>query len=62
LLTAIAKPRGWIDAIRLSRCASFAEIAGQEVVGERHIRLLTPSLSYRLASLPQSLMVPRRQI
>jgi site-specific DNA recombinase len=42
LLTAIAKPRGWIDAIRLSRCASFAEIAGQEVVGERHIRLLAP--------------------
>jgi site-specific DNA recombinase len=42
LLTAIAKARGRIDDIRLGRLASFAEIAEQEVVGERHIRLLAP--------------------
>jgi site-specific DNA recombinase len=42
LLTAIAKARGWIDDIRLGRIASFAEIAEQEAVGERHIRLLAP--------------------
>jgi site-specific DNA recombinase len=42
LLTAIAKARNWIDDIRLGRFASFAEIAGQEAVGERHIRLLAP--------------------
>ncbi|MFZ0496373.1 MAG: recombinase family protein [Methylocella sp.] len=40
LLTAIAKARGWIDAIRLGRIASFAEIAEREAQGERHIRLL----------------------
>ena len=42
LLTAIAKARGWIDDIRLSRTASFAEIARCESLGERHIRLLAP--------------------
>jgi len=42
LLTAIAKARKWIDDIRLGHCASFAEIAEREAVGERHIRLLTP--------------------
>jgi hypothetical protein len=42
LLTAIAKARGWIDAIRLGRFASFAEIANQEAHCERHIRLLAP--------------------
>jgi site-specific DNA recombinase len=33
---------GWIDAIRLGRIASFAEIAEREAQGERHIRLLAP--------------------
>jgi site-specific DNA recombinase len=42
LLTAIAKARGWIDAIRLGRFASFAEIAEREALCERHIRLLAP--------------------
>jgi site-specific DNA recombinase len=42
LLAAIATARNWIDGIRLGRFASFAEIAGQEAVGERHIRLLAP--------------------
>jgi site-specific DNA recombinase len=42
LLTAIAKARGWIDDIRLGRLASFAEIAKQEALCERHIRLLAP--------------------
>jgi site-specific DNA recombinase len=42
LLMAIAKARGWIDAIRLGRFASFAEIANQEALCERHIRLLAP--------------------
>jgi hypothetical protein len=42
LLTAITKARGWIDDIRLGHCASFAEIAKREAVGERHIRLLAP--------------------
>jgi site-specific DNA recombinase len=42
LLTAIAKARKWIDDIRLGHCASFAEIAKREAVGERHIRLLAP--------------------
>jgi site-specific DNA recombinase len=42
LLTAIAKARGWIDAIRLGRLASFAEIAKREALCERHIRLLAP--------------------
>jgi site-specific DNA recombinase len=40
LIAAIAKARGWIDDIRLSRRASFAEIAEHEGQGERHIRLL----------------------
>jgi len=39
LLTAIAKARGWIDAIRLGRIASFAEVAKREDQGERYIRL-----------------------
>jgi site-specific DNA recombinase len=39
---AIAKARKWIDDIRLGHCASFAEIAEREAVGERHIRLLAP--------------------
>ncbi|MGH9205216.1 MAG: recombinase family protein, partial [Acidimicrobiales bacterium] len=42
LLTAIAKARGWIDAIRIGRIASFAGIAESEAQGERHIRLLAP--------------------
>jgi site-specific DNA recombinase len=42
LLTAIAKARGWIDDIRLSGFASFAEIATREALCERHIRLLAP--------------------
>ena len=42
LLTAISKARGWIEDIRLSRIASFAEIAKREGQGERHIRLLAP--------------------
>ena len=42
LLAAIAKARGWIEGIRLGRFASFAEIAGHEAQGERHIRLLAP--------------------
>jgi site-specific DNA recombinase len=42
LLTAIAKAREWIDDIRSGRFSSFAEIAEQEAVGERHIRLLAP--------------------
>jgi hypothetical protein len=40
LLTVIVKARGWIDAIRLGRIASFAEISQREGQGERHIRLL----------------------
>ena len=59
LLTAIAKAREWIDDIRLGRIASFAEIAEREVQGERHIRLLAPLPSCRLASLRRSLMEPR---
>ena len=42
LLIAIAKARLWIDDIRQSRIASFAEIANCEGQGERHIRLLAP--------------------
>jgi site-specific DNA recombinase len=42
LLTAIAKARRWINDLRQGRIASFAEIAGQEGQGERHIRLLVP--------------------
>jgi site-specific DNA recombinase len=42
LLTTIAKARGWIDNIRLGRCASVAEIAERENRVERHIRLLAP--------------------
>jgi site-specific DNA recombinase len=42
LLIAVAKARGWIDDIRLSYCASFAEIAEREALCERHIRLLAP--------------------
>jgi hypothetical protein len=42
VLTAIAKARKWIDDIRLGHCASLAEIAEREAVGERHIRLLAP--------------------
>jgi hypothetical protein len=49
LLIAIAKARGWIDDIRLGRIGSFAEIAKREVQGERHIRLLAPLPSFRLA-------------
>jgi site-specific DNA recombinase len=42
VLAAIAKARGWVEGIRLSRFASFAEIAEPEAQGERHIRLLAP--------------------
>jgi site-specific DNA recombinase len=42
MLIAIAKARKWIDDIRLGRFASFAEIANQEALCERHIRLLAP--------------------
>jgi site-specific DNA recombinase len=42
LLTAIAKSRFWIEAIRLGRVASISEIAALEGQGERHIRLLAP--------------------
>ena len=59
LLIAIAKARGWIDDIRLGRIGSFAEIAEREGQGERHIRLLAPLPSFRLASLRRSSMAPR---
>jgi site-specific DNA recombinase len=39
LLAAIAKARGWIEDLKLSRVA-LAEIAKHESLGERHIRLL----------------------
>lgn len=42
LLTAIAKARRWIDDLSHGRAASFAEIAKNEGVVERHIRLLAP--------------------
>src|SRR5262249_41235121 len=42
LLTTIANARRWIEDIRLGRCASLAEIAEREAVGERHIRLFAP--------------------
>jgi site-specific DNA recombinase len=42
LLIAVAKARGWIDAIRLGHFGSFASIAEREAVRERHIRLLAP--------------------
>jgi site-specific DNA recombinase len=62
LLIAIAKARGWIDDIRLGRLASFAEIAEREAHCERHIRLLAPLAFLSPASLPQSLLGPRRRI
>jgi hypothetical protein len=46
LLAAIAKARGWVEAIRLGRFASFAAIAKREGQGERHIRLVA-SLALR---------------
>jgi DNA invertase Pin-like site-specific DNA recombinase len=63
LLTAIAKARGWIGDIRLGHCASFAEIAEREAVGERHIRLLAPlAFLSHPASLRQSPMALRQRI
>jgi site-specific DNA recombinase len=42
ILAAIAKARGWVDDIRLGCIGSFAKIAENEALGERHIRLLAP--------------------
>jgi hypothetical protein len=53
LLAAIAKARGWVDDIRLGCIGSFAKIAENEALGERHIRLLAP-----LADLCQSMSLP----
>ena len=36
------KARGWVDDIRLGCIGSFAKIAENEALGERHIRLLAP--------------------
>ena len=43
ILAAIAKARGWVDHIRLGCIGSFAKIAENEALGERHIRLLARS-------------------
>ena len=42
LLAAIAKARGWIDDIIEGRATSFAKIAKQEGIVERHVRFLAP--------------------
>jgi hypothetical protein len=42
LLGAIAKARRWISDLRQGRTASFEDIAKQEGMGERHVRLLAP--------------------
>jgi len=42
LLGAIAKARRWINDLRQGRIASFEDIAKQEGMGERHVRLLAP--------------------
>jgi DNA invertase Pin-like site-specific DNA recombinase len=42
LLAAIAKARGWIEAMRSGEIGSFPEVAEREGQAERHIRLLAP--------------------
>ena len=47
LLKAIKRASRWVEAVRSREAESFADIAAQEGVGERHVRWLTP-----LAFLP----------
>ena len=42
LLRAIARARGWVDAILAGRIASFEDIAAAEGLAERHVRRLAP--------------------
>ena len=42
LLRAIARTRGWVDAILAGRIASFDDIAAAESLAERHVRRLAP--------------------
>jgi hypothetical protein len=42
LLNAIGRASRWVEAVRLGEAKSFAEIAAQEGLGERHVRWLTP--------------------
>jgi site-specific DNA recombinase len=61
LLTAIAKARKWIDDIRLRHLA-FGEIAEQEAVGERHLRLLAPLAFLSPRIIAAIVMAPRQRI
>jgi site-specific DNA recombinase len=42
LLKAIARSRGWVDAILSGHTASIEEIATAEGLAERHVRFLMP--------------------
>jgi site-specific DNA recombinase len=42
LLHAIRRASSWVEAVRSGEAKSFAEIAAQEGLGERHVRWLTP--------------------
>jgi site-specific DNA recombinase len=42
LLRAVARARGWVDAILAGRIASFEDIAAAEGLAERHVRRLAP--------------------
>jgi site-specific DNA recombinase len=42
LLSAIGRATRWVEAVRSGEAKSFAEIAAQEDLGERHVRWLTP--------------------
>ena len=43
LLRAIARARGWLDAILSGKAASFDDIAAAENLAERHVQFLMPS-------------------
>jgi hypothetical protein len=42
LLRAVARARGWMDAILAGRVASFDDVAAAEGLAERHVRRLAP--------------------
>jgi site-specific DNA recombinase len=42
LLQAIARARGWVDAVLTNRADSFEAIAACEAIGERHVRRIAP--------------------
>jgi hypothetical protein len=42
LLNAIRRASKWVEAVRSGEAESFADIAAQEGLGERHVRWLSP--------------------